>query len=387
MSYNRSVGELKDSLGSLLVGVTLDNVTDLNGSLERSARAMAQYIKVPEASGKSNYMIFDGVTDYIPPDTIFGGSVTDFRPIGQPRTYLDDVYKMYVKDFDISKGYFYDGVHLTFDPNNGQPIMRVESARAVARIIIDGMNDTSGWTAGGNASNLAKDTTVYYNQPAALRFTLAAAGSAGYIERTLANTLDLTDYEGVGSVFLAVDSPSASAITSWSIRLGSSPTSYFTVTNTEGFTGPFVADDYQIIQFDLANAIETGNVDIENVDYARITANYDGTAMTNVRVGAFFTSLPIPYQLTNASAAIFNKDGVLSNAITNDNTLIVLGDAGYTPYQYQCALDILLQNGGSIATGLAQNYSDKLFNPKDGLYTLFRMDNPSNEIRTVGSYE
>lgn len=388
----KDVAQLTDDVGALLTGTNLNNTTELFGAFERGARTLAQRLAVPEASNRENYMLYDQVFDYPAPDTIFGGAVNDFRPQGISRYPTDFVYKQPIELFDQTKCILPNGVEITFEWRKGVGILRAVTSRATPAITLDPMNATTGWTVGGTAGSLAKDSTVYYQSPAALRFTLTGSGT-GYIEKTLTNGIDLTTYQGVGVNFLAVRLPSIDNLTSIELRLGSSASAYYAVTATQGFIGAWVVDDYLLIAFDLALASTVGSPTITAMDYVRISFAHTAT-MTNVRVGDLFIALPVPYELLFRTAAIFLDDGEPTATITSPQNEIVLNDAAYNIYSYECAKTILLQNAGSLASPLIKTFNEELFGIKNGaggiikpgLYDLFAVANPSEEIRTIGNY-
>lgn len=378
------VGQFKDSLSGLLQGVNLLNVTNLNGAIERAARTVITQADLPEATGRQSITLYNGVYDYLAPSSIFGGYFIDLRPQGITRSNWNYAYKKPIQQFDRTKLITQGGTHVTFENNMGVPIMRVVETTSRVKSTIDSMTETTGWTA-TTATNLTRDLGIFYQSPASVRFNLPALGSQGYIEKTISK-LDMTDYEGVGVMFLAVYLPSATAITGIGVRIGNDSSNYFDVSNTAGMLGAWKANEWTIIALDLANATETGSVDVTNIDYARIYVNYDGTALTNVRIGSFFLSMTSPHELIYGTAAIFKVNNVLSNTITDDNDEIVLNDASYVLFEYECALTVAIQSGGTLASGLVQMFQDVLYNKEKGLYVRYRANNPSQQIREVGSW-
>lgn len=383
-----TVAELKDSVAGLLPGRNLDNVTNLDGAIQRAVRNMLQQADVPDVQETKAYTLYDGVTEYPAPLTIFGGALLDFRPQGGNRDFTDYTYKKYIADWDREKKLLPNGCSIAFEHRKGVGIARIASPNPTAKMVLDQCSLTTGWTAGGDATSLALDETVYYETPASLRFNLAASGSNGYIEKTIASQ-DFTKYVGVGVVFLAMRLSSATAITSVGVRIGSSSANYYNVSDTEGFLGAWKVGEWTIVALDLSGATETGTVDDENVDYLRVYVNYNGTALTNVYLGAVWASLPSPHEMIFYSSAIFlDVNGEHSKVITTENDYIVLNDAAYTLLEYECAIAMILQSGGSIAEGLGAVYHTKLHgNGNDlGLYALYRADNPSEELRQVGNW-
>lgn len=380
----KTVGALKDSLSGLLQGVNLDNITNLNGAIERAAKTIVLQADLPEATGRQAVTLYNGVYDYLSPTSIFGGYFIDLRPQGITRSNWNYSYKKPIEQFDRTKLLLNNGTHVTFENNMGVPIMRVVENVSRAKATLDSMTDTTGWTA-TTATSLAEDVAIYYQNPASLRFNLPALGSQGYIEKAISK-IDMTDYESVGVIFLAVYLPSATAITSVGVRIGSDSSNYFTATNTAGILGAWKANEWTLIALDLASATETGTVDIQNVDYARVFVNYDGTALTNVRIGAFFISMPAPFELIYGTASIFKVSNTLSDTITDDNDELVLNDASYVLFEYECALTIAVQSGGTLASGLVQMYQKILYDPNTGLYARYRANNPSQQVREVGNW-
>ncbi len=377
----KTVGNLKDSVAGILQGTNLDNVTNLNGVLERGARVLAQQADVPESSGRQNYMFYDMVTNYPAPSTIFGGALVDIRPQGVDRLPSDIVIKRPIELFDRTKTYIVNGYEVTFEWNMGVGTMRVAQNKAQQAVILDGMSDASSWTPSGGITTLYDDTSTFYSEPGSIRFNLPSTGA---ISKTLSTPIDLENYEGVASVFLAMRLP-ATDLTSVTLRLGSSSTNYVEVTQTTGFLGAWQASDFQLTQFDLSTATTTGTPDFTNLDYLYLSF-VPSTAMVNVRVGNLFAAQPSAHQVLFQSSAIFLSNGTLSNTISNDDDEIVLNDAAYTLLEYIEAWEIAQQNGAQVAQVVLDRIQAKLYDKDIGLVPKYRTDNPSEELRQIGSY-
>lgn len=372
----------------MLSGTNLDKLDQLYSGLERASRVMATQIDVPEATGRQSLMLYSGVTNYLADPTIFGSHLVDIRPQGDTRNEWDYVYKVMVEPFDRTKHCIPNGYLATFEYDQGTPIVRIASPKPLPKVELDAMDSTTGWAVGGSASGLALDTTVYYQYPGALRFTLTGS-STGTLIKTLTSTLDLSSYRGVGVAFLAIEIPpgsTATDLTNIALSLGSSNANYDTVTATQGFLGAWVAGDYLLVAFDFSTSVPTGTADWTKIDYIKLAFAHTAT-FTNFRVGGLWISLPAPTEILFDSAAIFMASGQNPAAtITDDTDTIILNDATYTIYQFESALAILLDNGGSLSAGLGGTYTDILHNPERGLYPKYRADNPSQQIRTTGNW-
>lgn len=386
----KTVAQLKDSVSAMLANVDLSNVSNLDGALERAARVLCQNADVPEASQVQNITLYGGVYNY-PCDTrVFGTAITDIRPQGISRNVNDFVYKRPGEQFDRVKGYLPSGTMTTFEYSNGVPIIRIEASSVKPQIVIDPMNETTDWTAAGSASALSQDTTVYYDSPASLRATLTGS-SSGTLTKTLTSPIDLSTYENVGVAFLAIrmpDGATASNLTSISLKLGSDASNYDTSSDTDGFIGTWVSGEWLLVALDFAGAASTGTPDWSAIDYVQITINHTAT-FANFWVGGLAIALPNPFQILFQSAAIFKASGAAATTeITADTDTIILNDPAYTIYEYESALSVIQQTGGANSDSMVASINGILHGQgtKVGLYTSFQGDNPSQELRTVGSW-
>lgn len=387
-----TVEDLKEQLTAILTGIDLDLVPDLYGSFKRAVATTIQKADVPEASIRQSIMLYSGVTYYAPDERMFGTALIDIRPQGVVRAPWDDVQKKPIEAFDRARGYgrLPWGYRCTFEYREGDAIMGILQARTEPQISLDSMTELDGWALGGNAQSLALDKTVYYHAPAALRFNLPAAGSQGTLAKTLDDALDLSDYEGVGVSFLAAYFPDAEDIQSLTLRLGSSPSAYYQVIVTEGFLGALYSDDYQLVAFDLASATQVGSPDISAIDYVEILTDYAGAGQNNVRYGDLWIALPSPHEMLFYSAAAFKPDGVAAFQIdvTDVTDEIIFRDAAYNIYVQEAAREVAKNQGGGEGSGIIEGIDIVLegLGNKPGLYDQFRGDNPSEELRQVGSY-
>jgi len=392
----KTVADLEDSVGGLVTGVDLSNVNNLFGCFERAARTLVQKADIPEASGIQNVTLYSGVFDYLCDPRIFATSITDIRPQGISRNYNDDVTKTNQQDFDRSKGYYPSGTTSAFEFRNGVPIIRITAPFPVQKIILSPMNSAVGWTAGGDASGIFTDNTFFYQYPGSIRYNLAAAGSQGTISSTLESPIDMSAYIGIGLCFLAVEMPDASAITSYTLRIGSDSSNYYSMTATSQFLGAFVSGEFQLIGFDLQNATITGSPVDTAIQYVEVLVNYNGAAQQNMRIGYLFASLPSPAQILYQSAAIYLPVGSTTplTTITAITDTIILNDAAFTIYEHESAISVLQQSGNSGASASILGLSGVLNGQRArngtvinaGLYDLYRGDNPSQQLRQSGSW-
>lgn len=388
----KTVATIRDSVQAILTGINLNNVENLNGAFERSARWLASLISIHESDAQSQITLYDGVTDYIAPTNIFGSALKDFRPQGISRNSNDFVYKQPIALFDRTKADLGNGTQLTFEYVNGVGRIRIVSDRATPRINLDSMTDDTGWAAAGSAGSLVDDETVFWQKPGSLRFTLTGS-STGTLTKTISGA-DLTDYIGVGVVFLAIRTPNVSNLTNIVIRLGSDSSNYYEVTETEGFLGAWVIDDWLLVALDLSAATTTGTPTDTAIDYAQVRIAHTAT-ITNFYLGGMWISLPSPNTLIYSTASIFKASGANPiQTITATTDSILLTDQALVIYEYLTAKVIAFQQGGTLASGIISGIDSILFgNPlattpqeRTGLIGIYRGKNPSEELTSIGNW-
>lgn len=397
----RTVSDLKYSVAGILSGIDLGNVDDVNGCLVRGASTLAQKADVPEMSGIQNITLYSGVFDYACDQRIFGTAVNDVRPQGITRNPNNFVTKIDQEDFDRTKQWSYPGTKVTFQYENGVPLIRIVAPFPKTQAIIDPMStigtSPTQWVASGSASGLTVDNTVFYASPASLRFTLTG-NSTGILTRTEQSQLDLSTYEDVGVAFLAIMIPNGATATDLvtvSLKLGSSSSDYNLVTETTGFLGSWISGEWLIVAFDFASASEAGTPNWSQIDYVQVLLG-TLTTMTNFRVGGLWMSFPTPAQILFQSSAIFLASGTTSptTSITADTDTIILTDAAYNIYLFESASAILQNTGASASDATSIKINQILHGVRArngvmieaGLYDMYRGDNPSQEIRQTGSW-
>lgn len=390
----KTVAQLKAGVAGLLSGVDLSDVVDQNNAIERAVRTLTQKVYIPEQMNPYFLTLYPNVYNYNAPSDIFGNMFVDLQPQGISRTALDMVYRQPVEVFDRLKLYTSLGYDVTFEYSAGVPTMRIAQRKANQSVLLDPMNEVSGWVVGGTASGLAEDDVVFYQSPSSLRFNLATG--VGSLSITETYSQDLTSYIGVGKVFLAAYIPLAANLTQIELRIGSSPSNYYSVIATAAFLGAFQSNDFNsLIAFDLSTATKVGSPVITAMNFNEVLFTTTAT-INNMRVGQLFIGLGVPHKLLYQTDAVFvsNATKALSQTITSDQDTIILNDSAYNLLEHEAALTIALQNGGTLSSGRVSEINALLNGTRTrtgivvtlGLYDLYRGANPSEEIKTVGNW-
>ena len=112
---SRSVSDLKESVSAQLSGVDTSQIDDIYPCFERAARIFVQRAKIPETQVKQNLIIYDGVTDYLADERMFGQGLIDIQPQGIRRNGNDFVFLKMQDDFDRNKKWHQPGTRAAFD--------------------------------------------------------------------------------------------------------------------------------------------------------------------------------------------------------------------------------------------------------------------------------
>ncbi|MEA2036562.1 MAG: hypothetical protein U9O94_03580, partial [Nanoarchaeota archaeon] len=200
---------------------------------------------------------------------------------------------------------------------------------------LSNMNSTTNWSTGGDAENLTADDLNYVSAGNSLNFDLSGSTTSGYIENSSLDSLDLSDYEDNGAIFVWAYFPDSSIITSVNVRWGNDNTAYWDRTVTTNNEGNSFHDGWNLLRLEWNGATETGTTDSSDVDYARLTVNYDGTADTDVRFDSLVVRLGSIYEIVYYSKYMFQNatsgtwaenvalDGDIINVETNEINLMI----------------------------------------------------------------
>lgn len=275
---------------------------------------------------------------------------------------------------------------LDLEYDKGVGIIGVSSNVPLPKLELATFSNADDYTAGGSASTPITDNVNFWENPASIRFNLTGA-STGTITGDI-SSVDASKYEGVGVVFLAIQTPSATNLTNIEARVGSSSSDYVSVTETEGFLGAWQANTWLLVAFDLSAASETGTVNWAAIDYIQVRIT-TGATLSNFRLGGMWVSMPSINEIIYQTAAIFkNSSGDLSNTITSDNNYIILNDAAFTILEFGGAKEVAFQMSGGVHTDQIKGFEEILTgnNVQEGLYQRYAANNPSNALRQIDSY-
>lgn len=342
-----TIAQFKTRLASKIHGQNINKVNDINGLIREAAGNVLLSIDPVETKRTSVITdgIYDRVYDYACPTDLKKDRIIDIRPQGS-RSGADNFSQVYGQEF----GLYADNGTFAVEDSNGIRTIKISKNATPGALLSDcsSLTGNGTWAATASASNLSVDTINKINGAGSLMFDLAAAGSSGYIENSSMNSLNLSSFPTNYSAFVPCYIPN-SAVTSVTLRWGSSSSDYFSVTATTTQSGTAFQTGWNIIRFDRTAATTTGTPDTSSINYARVTVAYNGSAVSSFRVDSIMFKQPTPYEITYYSKYLFrNSSGtwIESPTAIDDSDTIVLDIDGENILLYETCLLIAQEIAG-----------------------------------------
>lgn len=140
------------------------------------------------------------------------------------------------------------------------------------------MSAISGWSLGGDATNLTADSTNYQYGTASLNFDINTVSSSNLtIENSTLTQVDLSAVDETGSFGLWVFLPSKDYFTDLTLRVGNDSSNYWSGTLTTNHEGT-VDSGWNYFVFEWSQMSETGTVTPSAIDYVYIDIDYSGSS-------------------------------------------------------------------------------------------------------------
>ena len=354
MSY--SVLNLKQDLTGALHGTTLNEVTNLDGVINRAAREVLQDLDPMETQRIAQFTtpIFEGVYSYYLNPDVKGNAVIDIRP--QTLRLPNDVYNQdYSQEFNRARNTTLAN-QFNIQWNTGVRTILVNSPQITTGVIVNSASNTTlngTWTVGGNASNLTNNTVNFLYGGGSLQFDLAAggAGSTGYLENSTMTAVNLSTFLNQSYWFLFTFLPTASNFSKVNLRFGSSSSNYYSVDATVTQANTVFENGWNQLGYHWNNLTTVGSPNSSAITYIRVTWTYDGTAQTGVLLNDISCLEGRIMEYVYYSKYLFRDaiTGAFQETVTDDSNLINLDTDSYNVLFYQTGLMIAQQAQGENA--------------------------------------
>lgn len=348
--------DLKNELTGIGHGLSLNKVYSPNSVIDRASRTLhssMDFFELVEEKQIAN-SIYDSIYDYPAPESLKMDKIIGIYPQTE-RDLADTFEKKSIEQFDREKALGSD--KFTVQYRNGTKILRVAKNTGItdnAPISIGDFSTINGngtWTLGGDAQNLRTDKGDFMSGTASLSFDLSGLGTDWFIENNGIDSLDLT-LKKDGSIFNWIFLPTANPHSLVTMRIGSSLSDYYEITETRQLISAFV-DGWNQLENKILDGTVVGSPDLSNVTYIRIGGTYNGTAVEGIKVDSAVSILGTKYLVRYYSDNMF-KDAVTNDTkdrISDDSDIVLLESVAFSGLVFKSAEFMAQQiqdQGGSI---------------------------------------
>lgn len=367
MSY--SVTQANSDLAAVLHGTTLNKVTNLNGLHNRTARQLLGDLDPQETIRKvlTTTPLYNQVWDYACPSDLKGNRIIDIST-----QYIRDpsyvVGQEYNQDFDIAKNFNSPASEFTIQFNNAVKTIRINDGTLPQGIVLDTCEATTGWAAGGTASNLTEDNVNYASGSGSLSFN-AGTGSAS-VSKTLPAAIDMSSQTNQASLFYYLYLPTGSEVASTTIHWGSSSSNYYSRTLTATNEGNAFATGWNLVKADWLGAAVTGTPNPAAVAYLSVSV-IALSPQTGIKLDNIVSNMGLYRTVEYYSKYLFRDavTGAFQETVTDNSNLINLDTESYNLYFNLLAFYAMQQVQGVSAMYFDDNFFGQQYQDGRQRYT------------------
>lgn len=365
MSY--SVANLYQDLEGVMHGTTLNQITNLEGVVDRAARKLLLDVDPQETIREVPFStpIFDSVFEYALAPDVKGISILDIRPQVN-RTARDIFNQDYSQQFNLAaQQNGQNGLLSQFNIkfNSSLKTIEINSATAPPAIITNtasgtGINGT--WTAGGDASGLVDNNINWVANGGSLQFNIAAGVDPvlGNLVNSTSDSLDLSEQYNQSTMFLWTYLPTGDQFNSVKLRWGSSASDYYEGTATMTQAGTAFQNGWNQCAFIWKDATVVGSPDVTAITYVRVEWSTTGELQTGVLLNNITCQMGQILNYLYYSKYLFRSASTLAFQENTDDpsNLINLDTESYNMLFYMTAYLASQQQQGKNALGYDGNF-------------------------------
>lgn len=265
--------EFEDEVDGMVHG-KIANLTDKRKTLNRAVRFVVGDVDLRSTKRRSTVSpnLFNDIYDYSCPTDLKGTALIDISP-QVSRTKDSDLRLTTEEEFDRLKTI--DLMMVAFSDRDFTRKLRVSMDIDDDELVISELDSlTSGggtWAAFGDGTNLTADLDNFVKGSGSINWDISAVGgtTAGIYNEGL-DASDISDYLAAGSGFVWHYITSATNITNFILRLGSSASAYHAKTVTTVNEGTAFVAGWNLLRFDLQSLSDTSSPDDESITYVAL---------------------------------------------------------------------------------------------------------------------
>lgn len=386
MAY--SIQTLLNDISGVVHGTTTNKIPNLFGAINRAARQVLQDVDPKETQRiVSLAQVFNNVYDYAIPVDVKGDRIVDLRPQAG-RNPRDIFVQGYSQDFDAYKSISLANKIIT-QWNTGVKTLRIEAPTLTSPTTLTDTSTITGWTATAGAQNISLDTNYNVAGGGDIQFDLAAGSSTGSIQISTLSPVDVTGQVNINTLFYWVYLPSASSITSLTLRWGSDITAnYYTYTATTTQQGTAFQTGWNLIAVPWASATKVGSPTVTAYDSVQLSVAYDSTLQTGLRFCNLTSAPGFYFQLQYYSKYLFRNpttnafQETVTDVTTDSATIINLDTDSYNLLFNKVAFYVAQSLQGADADYDAEFWDSEYKNA----LAKYRALNPSESMLKGSTY-
>ncbi len=195
---------------------------------------------------------------------------------------------------------------------------------------IDSLDSVGDWEGFGDGENLTADSDNYVKGSASINWDINAdGGTTAGIVKDFSDTFDISNYIGTGSFFAWAYITSATNLTNYILRIGSSSSAYYSITVTTNNEGASFYAGWNLLRFDFTNKSETGTVDTDACDYVALYITKDAAKVSEtdyrfdnlvIKMGPYYDVIYYTRYAWQSSAGTYLEDATTTTDLLNMET-------------------------------------------------------------------
>ena len=291
--------------------------------------------------------LFDDIYQYSCPSDLKSDGIIDVKP-QIDRAGRTDYWELVTEEeFDRLKNEgridrFGDPINIyKGEPYSGANLVAVSRDDLVNKLLlsrpvddnslsIDALDSVGDWEGFGDGENLTADSDNYVKGNASINWDINADGgtTAGIVNSSL-DEFDISNYIGTGSFFAWAYVTSATNLTNYILRIGSSSSAYYSITVTTNNEGASFYAGWNLLRFDFTNKSETGTVDTDACDYVALYMTKDGAKISEtdyrfdnlvIKMGPYYDVIYYTRYAWQSSAGTYLEDATTTTDLLNMET-------------------------------------------------------------------
>lgn len=158
-------------------------------------------------------------------------------------------------------------------------------------------NQNGTWVGASAIGTVATDNYEGYTYPSSVSF--AFNGTSGTLANSTMQALDLSMYQNRSNIYLDIDPPAVTSLTSFTLKWGTDASNYYQVSVTTDYLGAAFAAGWIRLKFAWNSPTTVGTPTVSSMSYVQLTVTCSGsTNLGTFRVQNFFISENVPLTLT-----------------------------------------------------------------------------------------